>query len=219
MEGDTPSFLYSIPNGLSDPEHPEWGGWGGRYMPSDHTFRSAHYGDARDEVVGKDGTTYVSNHASIWRWRQAYQYEIAARIQWQLKENYEEASHPPVVQVNGSCNLRPLELDVKAGSSVFLDSSLSYDRNTNDNTPLTFHWWQYKDPTAAQLSKMDAQQLNITRPSYDIRNQTAEVQVPSTSSVCASNSTCQDYHVILEVTGSGEPPMTRYKRVVLHIEP
>ncbi len=31
MEGDTPSFLSLIPTGLSDPEHPEWGGWGGRY--------------------------------------------------------------------------------------------------------------------------------------------------------------------------------------------
>ena len=31
MEGDTPSFLFLIPNGLNAPEHPEWGGWGGRY--------------------------------------------------------------------------------------------------------------------------------------------------------------------------------------------
>ena len=31
MEGDTPSFLNLINNGLSDPEHPNWGGWGGRY--------------------------------------------------------------------------------------------------------------------------------------------------------------------------------------------
>ena len=31
MEGDTPSFLNLIGNGLSDPEHPDWGGWGGRY--------------------------------------------------------------------------------------------------------------------------------------------------------------------------------------------
>lgn len=31
MEGDTPSFLSLIPNGLNDPEHPEYGGWGGRY--------------------------------------------------------------------------------------------------------------------------------------------------------------------------------------------
>ena len=31
MEGDTPSWLNLVPNGLSDPEHPDWGGWGGRY--------------------------------------------------------------------------------------------------------------------------------------------------------------------------------------------
>ena len=31
MEGDTPSWLSLIPNGLSDPQHPDWGGWGGRY--------------------------------------------------------------------------------------------------------------------------------------------------------------------------------------------
>jgi hypothetical protein len=29
MEGDTPSWLNLVPNGLSDPEHPDWGGWGG----------------------------------------------------------------------------------------------------------------------------------------------------------------------------------------------
>ena len=31
MEGDTPSYLSLIPNGLNVPEHPDWGGWGGRY--------------------------------------------------------------------------------------------------------------------------------------------------------------------------------------------
>src|SRR4030066_922541 len=31
MEGDNPSFWFLIPNGLNNPEHPDWGGWGGRY--------------------------------------------------------------------------------------------------------------------------------------------------------------------------------------------
>jgi hypothetical protein len=31
MEGDTPSFLNLIINGLNDPRHPNFGGWGGRY--------------------------------------------------------------------------------------------------------------------------------------------------------------------------------------------
>ncbi|WP_321374987.1 DUF1593 domain-containing protein, partial [uncultured Draconibacterium sp.] len=31
VEGDTPSFLYLVNNGLNSPEHPNWGSWGGRY--------------------------------------------------------------------------------------------------------------------------------------------------------------------------------------------
>jgi hypothetical protein len=31
MEGDSPSFMFLIDNGLGDPEHPDWGSWGGRY--------------------------------------------------------------------------------------------------------------------------------------------------------------------------------------------
>lgn len=30
-EGDSPSFLYVIANGLNDSEHPDYGGWGGRF--------------------------------------------------------------------------------------------------------------------------------------------------------------------------------------------
>lgn len=38
MEGDTPSFLGLLQNGLNAPEHPEWGGWGGRYKLVDAAF-------------------------------------------------------------------------------------------------------------------------------------------------------------------------------------
>ena len=31
-EGDSPSFMYVIPTGMNDPEHPDWGSWGGRYV-------------------------------------------------------------------------------------------------------------------------------------------------------------------------------------------
>lgn len=32
MEGDTPSYLGLIPNGLNSARSPSWGGWGGRYI-------------------------------------------------------------------------------------------------------------------------------------------------------------------------------------------
>ena len=33
-EGDTPSWFYFLPNGLNVPDHPTWGGWGGRFVKS-----------------------------------------------------------------------------------------------------------------------------------------------------------------------------------------
>jgi hypothetical protein len=48
VEGDTPSFLYLIQNGLGSPEYPEWGGWGGRYLPVDLHMAARHYSDAVD---------------------------------------------------------------------------------------------------------------------------------------------------------------------------
>ena len=32
MEGDTPTFLGLIVNGLNAYRRPDWGGWGGRYL-------------------------------------------------------------------------------------------------------------------------------------------------------------------------------------------
>ena len=93
MEGDTPSFLNLIGNGLSDPEHPDWGGWGGRYEfytprmrkwfhePETRPFWS----DAEDEVLGVDGNWHTSNQATIWRWRSAFQNDFAARMDWTIK--------------------------------------------------------------------------------------------------------------------------------------
>ena len=69
-EGDTPSWFYFLPNGLSDPAHPEWGGWGGRFQhESGRLFR-----DAKD-TVGRvtDGRSTVS------RWRPVFQAEFAAQ--------------------------------------------------------------------------------------------------------------------------------------------
>src|SRR5690606_28391584 len=35
-EGDTPTFLNLLRNGLNVPEHPEWGSWGGRFRKADN---------------------------------------------------------------------------------------------------------------------------------------------------------------------------------------
>ncbi|KAF7586819.1 hypothetical protein BBP40_008274 [Aspergillus hancockii] len=114
-EGDTPSFLYLIQNGLGVPEHPEYGSWGGRYTlvnPSRaHGLQFNHYGDAEDEVVGVDGGLYKSNKATIWRWRDAYQNDFAARMRWTLSGDAGGGNHHPVVVVNGSDGFRDAGVD------------------------------------------------------------------------------------------------------------
>ncbi len=82
MEGDTPSFLYLINNGLGCSEHPDYGSWGGRYEY--YTPRTEKYffepesrplwTNAVDEVYSEvDQQYHTGNHATIWRWREAFQ--------------------------------------------------------------------------------------------------------------------------------------------------
>lgn len=149
MEGDTPSYLGLIPNGLNTPEHPEWGGWGGRYLLADADGTQGLYSDAADWVVGQNNDTFLSRFASIWRWRQAYQYDFAARMQWSVT-NYGNATttsgeglnHQPYAVVNGSCGT--LQVPYTLGASVVLDASESWDP---DGDSLSFEWFHYREPT------------------------------------------------------------------------
>ncbi len=105
MEGDTPSFMNLINNGLSDPKHPDWGGWGGRYefytprMQKWYLYPESRpiWTDADDEVLGIDNRWHDGNHETIWRWRKAYQNDFAARMDWTILPK-EKANHPPVVK-------------------------------------------------------------------------------------------------------------------------
>ncbi len=89
-EGDTPSFLNLIDNGLAGAMSPAYGGWGGRYVWRTPRGEARAFwtqgGDSfagrdssRDTVLGIDGKTYTSDQATIWRWRTAFQHDFAAR--------------------------------------------------------------------------------------------------------------------------------------------
>ncbi|MBQ8655329.1 MAG: DUF1593 domain-containing protein [Clostridia bacterium] len=88
-EGDSPSFLYLIPNGLNDPEKPEQGSWGGRFRQTG----ARQYSDGVESIPGE-----TSERASAARWRQAYQADFAARMDWCVLP-YAEGCHSPRVQL------------------------------------------------------------------------------------------------------------------------
>ena len=125
MEGDTPSFLGLIPNGLNEPERPEWGGWGGRYVQSYEG--GGHRGDTQDRFTDPEGKSWSGNQATIYRWRRAFQNDFAARIAWSLSPDVKSANHNPEVVLNQQSGRAPLRLTVKAGSTVRLSAAGTRD--------------------------------------------------------------------------------------------
>ena len=225
MEGDTPAWLMLIQNGLNNPDHPEWGSWGGRYAlykpaPSvqpvnpmftggvpvepetrpiwtntDDSFTPRipnHYGRA----IRRDTGTYTGNKVTLWRWREDFQNDFAARMDW-CTMSFEDANHPPVAIVN-----QPEQLTVKSGDFFKLDADGSYDP---DGDNLSYWWFQY--PEAGTYKGM----VNFGPYSENLYNmhtvKAPEVENPQT------------VHFILKVTDKGTPALSRYKRVIVTLVP
>ena len=222
MEGDTPSWLALIPNGLSVPEHPEWGGWGGRYelrvppieeldpkgftggVPIDPETRPI-WTNAVDEVTppvpgefGRalrgGGQTAKGFRTTVWRWRDDFQNDFAARMDWTIKPRA-EANHPPVPAL-----AHPAALTVKSGAPFHLDASGSRDP---DGDSLGFWWFHYPEAGSwrGKLTMHGAE--NSTRAHFAA----PKVDKPET------------VHVILRVTDKGRPALTRYQRVIVTVLP
>jgi len=218
-EGDTPTFLYLIQNGLGVPDCPKYGSWGGRYGRTDIStegLNSNHYSDVVDRVKVGD-RTYTSNHATIWRWRDAFQNDFAARIKWSMEPAFAKANHHPVINISGFKGLAPVQITAEAGSKVTLDASATYDP---DGGKLTFKWWHYREPTATQwLVYSEVAQLVIKK--LDDEGRKVEVRLPPPEK-CAVEflskkpvAQGQLLHLILEVTDDGTPSLTSYRRVLI----
>ncbi len=204
VEGDTPSFLNLLSRGLSDPEHPEWGGWGGRYGKVAPQYGL--YSNTPDTAVGVDGKTYESSQATIWRWRQAYQNDFAARIVWTLAPKYGNANHAPIAVLNGDKGFAPLRLDAHFGETIKLSAEGTRDP---DKDKLTYKWWIYKEAG----SPMSDPVLTVRDPLH------ADLVVPKPASGWPGEGPEREVHVILEVWDDGAPKLVAYRRAVITLTP
>ncbi|MBW3467003.1 nucleoside hydrolase-like domain-containing protein [Arthrospiribacter ruber] len=224
LEGDTPSWLNVIPNGLNNPEHPDWGGWGGRYelytpefqgnsdsrftggVPMEPETRPI-WTNAEDtfsprvfnqygRAIRKDTVAFSDNFVTLWRWRDDFQNDFAARMDWTVK-NFENANHPPVPALG-----HPDKFTVKSGEVFSLDASGTYDP---DGDNLSYWWFQYKEVGSYQK---DIDFRPYSENLYNVHTIEAPVvQKPET------------VHFILRVTDKGTPALSRYKRVIVTIVP
>jgi hypothetical protein len=203
MEGDTPSFLGLINNGLNNPEHPNYGGWGGRYELYIPSFKKYMYEletrpiwtDTQDEVYSEITKSFhTSNHATIWRWRKAFQNDFFARMDWCVAKSYKEANHPPKVMLKHAN-----EITVKSGSEVVL----SGDATDPDNNTIKYHWFFYKE-----VGSLNASMFELKNAS----NKEVKFIAPSVNE-------SKTMHFILEVSDDGNPRLTRYQRVIVNVIP
>ena len=221
MEGDTPSWLNLIQNGLNVPEHPDWGGWGGRYenylptqieegftggVPIEAESRpiwtnaidtfTPYVPNEYGRAIRPDTITFADNKVTLWRWRDDFQNDFAARMDW-CTHTYPEANHPPVPALG-----HPEKFTMRSGDVFSLDASGTTDP---DGDSLSYWWFSYPE---AGTVKGDRKLWFYAENLYDVHTIVApQVEKPET------------IHFILKVTDKGSPALSRYKRVVVTVIP
>lgn len=189
VEGDTPSFLYVLPNGLSDPEDPTQAGWSGCHK----------FGLCADSLTYA-WTSWQQPERSITEGckRRFYQSELndfCARMQW-AKEG--RGNTNPIVVINNQQSLSPIRMKVKAGTDIPLVAMGTQDR---EGDGLTAKWWIQPEASTYSGDIVIKEMPNLFG---------AVVSVPA-------DAKGKTIHVICEVTDNGSIPLTSYARAILEV--
>jgi hypothetical protein len=181
--------------GLSDPEHPDWGGWGGRFRA--YGAGTNFYIDGRDKSP-ETSNAAVERRWTVARWNKQRNQEFAARMDWCVK-SYANANHNPVAYLNGDRSTDVLKITVAPGQTVKLSANGSSDP---DGDNLNFHWWQYEE-------------ADSYKGTVDISGSTSKnagFMAPSVDSM-------RTVHIILEVIDGGKPNLISYRRLIVNVNP
>jgi hypothetical protein len=190
VEGDTPSFLYVMPNGLNNPEDPHQAGWAGyheRGMCADSltTAWTSWQEPVRSISVGYKQRFYPDELN-----------DFMARMQWAAegKGNL----NPYIVIPNDTINITiTKKKKVKKGTMIplTLDASKSFDP---DGDNLQFSWWQQPEIGKTKVTIEQADQPIAT------------LRIPA-------DTKGDTIHIICEVHDDGPYRLPAYRRIIIKI--
>lgn len=187
VEGDTPSFLYLLPNGFNNPDQPTWGSWGGFFS----------WSKTLDEQ-----TMAYTNHKPLQAYQSSNKYaayfypaifnDFAARMDWAKAG---KGNLNPNISINGDMGNDAIIIDPKVGSVLKLNASKSTDP---DGDQLSFKWWvlpeagSYKENI--NLSNNEKNNINFVVP---------------------KDAASGEIHLICEVRDNGMPKLSAYRRIII----
>ena len=153
-------------------------------------YLASEYGRA----VKPSSETFEGNKVTLWRWRDDFQKDFAARMDW-CTMSYEEANHAPDIVLSHSEEIR-----LKSGEGFGFDA---FDTTDPDGDSFSFLWYVYPEATGYKGASVMGGSHNAHGTYWRAPVVEKEEKV----------------HVILEVRDRGEPCMTSYKRIIVTVSP
>jgi len=141
--------------------------------------------------------TYNSTYAGLFRWREAFQNDFAARMDWSITDSYEKANHNPIAAFANDKSLEYINLHVKVGDKVELSAAGTSDP---DGDKVSYRWFHYKEagntPYGGNITIKNSNSSDAGFVMPELRNN-------------------QKIHIILEVKDIGSPALYSYRRIIV----
>ena len=195
-EGDDPTFMDMLGNGLRAYEAGSYGGWGGRAI-TNQEIKNFFFQLSDTTAQGMAATLSTltdqlnKNANGYPDFFPAAQQGFAARLKWSVTPKYANANHEPVIKIEG-----PLSIMASAGEKIRLNAAI-FDP---DGNTVSIKWWQF-------LVGSYPKEVNILNPT----SMQTEIIIPKDAT------TGQTIHLILEATDDGSPALTTYQRIIVTV--
>ncbi|HVM88549.1 MAG TPA: nucleoside hydrolase-like domain-containing protein [Puia sp.] len=196
-EGDDPTFMNMLANGLRAYEAGSYGGWGGREVNNQqvNTF-SLPAGDTSQQAmisVLSSMTSQLNKNSNAYPdFFPAAQRDFAARLKWSVTTKFSNANHAPVIIIEG-----PLDLLASPGEIIKLNVHVS----DPDGNHVSVTWSQLQ--VGSYLNKVGISDTNANQ---------AKVVIPEDAAPG------QTIHIMVEATDNGSPALTSYQRVIITVK-